>query len=123
VRFTGYGAHKVQGHSCAEGLLRHVDDAGHQLCRLGCPLPAVMKDGKPREAHLVLHHKDGQRVPVTVRGQALRSPDGGIVGSVEVFHTRGTNPYAGQRRDRKDNSVDTVAGLAPRHVGELHLTP
>jgi diguanylate cyclase (GGDEF)-like protein/PAS domain S-box-containing protein len=121
-RITGYGADEVLGHGCAEGILRHVDGAGHQLCLRGCPLLAVMKDGKSREAPVFLHHKDGHRVPVTVRGQALRSPDGEIIGSVEVFHTRGTNPYVGQRRDRKDDSVDTVTGLAPRRFGELHLT-
>jgi PAS domain S-box-containing protein len=47
-RISGYGAHEVLGHSCAEGLLRHVTDSGQQLCRLGCPLLAVMDDGKPR---------------------------------------------------------------------------
>jgi len=120
-RITGYGAHEVLGHSCAEGLLRHVTDSGQQLCRLGCPLLAVMQDGKPREADVFLHHKDGHRVPVTVRGQALRSPDGKIEGSVEIFHLRGVNPYAALRRDRKDDSLDTVTGLAPRRFGELQL--
>ena len=107
-RITGYGADEVLGHSCGEGLLRHVTGAGRQLCLHGCPLLAVMEDGKPRKAQVYLHHKDGHRVPVTVRGQALRFPDGQIVGSVEVFHIRGANPYASQRRDRRDDSLDTV---------------
>jgi len=121
-RITGYGADEVLGHSCGEGILRHVNGAGRQLCLHGCPLLAVMEDGKPREAQVYLHHKDGHRVPVTVRGQALRSPDGETVGSVEVFHIRGANPYASQRRDRQDDSLDTVTGLAPRRFGELHLS-
>ena len=120
-RITGYGANEVLGHSCAEGILRHVDGAGRQLCRQGCPLLAVMEDGKPREAHVYLHHKDGQRVPVTVRGQALRDPDEKIVGSVEVFSNREVNPYAGKRQNRKDDSLDSVTGLATRRFGELHL--
>jgi diguanylate cyclase (GGDEF)-like protein/PAS domain S-box-containing protein len=121
-RITGYGADEVLGHSCGEGILRHVTDSGRQLCLQGCPLLAVMQDGKPREAQVYLHHKDGHRVPIMVRGQALRSPDGQIVGSVEVFHTRGTNPYAALHRDRQDDSLDTVTGLAPRRFGELHLS-
>jgi PAS domain S-box-containing protein len=120
-RISGYSAHEVLGHSCAEGLLRHVTDSGQQLCLLGCPLLAVMEDGKPREADVFMHHKDGHRVPITVRGQTLRSRAGEIVGSVEIFHTRGTNPYAAQRRDRKDDSLDTVTGLAPRNFGAVHL--
>ena len=65
------------------------------MCLEGCPLLAVMKDGKPREAHVYLHHKDGQRVPVIVRGQALRDSDGEIVGSVEVFSSRASIPSRG----------------------------
>ena len=120
-RITGYSANDVLGHSCGEGILRHVDGAGRQLCQHGCPLLAVMEDGQPREAHVYLHHKDGQRVPVTVRGQALRDPDEQIVGSVEVFSNREVNPYAGKRQNRRDDSLDSVTGLATRRFGELHL--
>ena len=120
-RITGYSAEEVVGHSCAEGILRHVSDAGRQLCVQGCPLLAVMKDGKPREALIYLHHKDGQRVPVMVRGQAIRDADGEIVGSVEVFSNREVSPYAGTRRDRKDDALDFVTGLCSRRFGELHL--
>jgi diguanylate cyclase (GGDEF)-like protein/PAS domain S-box-containing protein len=120
-RISGYSAREVVGHSCSEGILRHVSDTGRQLCLAGCPLLAVMRDGKPREADVFLHHKDGHRVPVTVRGQALLSPEGQIVGSVEVFSTRGAHPYAAPRRDRGDDSLDTVTGLAPRRIGELQL--
>jgi PAS domain S-box-containing protein len=73
-RITGFRAEEVQGHSCSEGMLRHIDDTGGQLCLRGCPLAAVMRDGEPREARVYLHHKDGHRVPVTVRGSALRNP-------------------------------------------------
>jgi diguanylate cyclase (GGDEF)-like protein/PAS domain S-box-containing protein len=120
-RISGYGAGEVLGHSCAEGILRHVTDTGQQLCRRGCPLAAVMIDGEPREANVYLHHKDGQRVPVRVRGQAVRDPDGAIVGSVEVFHTRLTSPYTTERRVRVDDSLDPVTGMPPRRLGEVHL--
>jgi len=120
-RITGYGAAEMLGHGCSEGTLRHVNDAGRQLCLHGCPLAGVMKDGKPRVSYVYLHHKDGHRVPVTVRGQALFDPDGTIVGSVEVFSARVDNPYAEQRRVHLDDSLDPVTGLPPRRLGELHL--
>ncbi len=119
-RLTGYSVEEVLGHSCSDGILRHVDDAGRQLCFGGCPLAAVMRDGMPREAHVYLHHKDGHRVPVSVRGQALLDETGVITGSVEVFSTRVDNPYAGDRRAR-DDSLDPVTGLPSRRLGELHL--
>jgi len=120
-RITGYSAQEVLGHSCAEGILRHVGGTGRQLCLQGCPLLAVRGDGEPRETHIYLHHKDGQRVSVTARGRVMRGPDGEIVGSVEVFSSREVNPYGGKRRDRKEDSLDSVTDLAARRFGELHL--
>jgi diguanylate cyclase (GGDEF)-like protein/PAS domain S-box-containing protein len=120
-RITGYNAHEVLGHSCAEGILRHVDNAGQQLCLSGCPLAAVMEDGKSREALVYLHHKDGHCVPVMVRGEVLRDPAGKIVGSVQVFSATIAGSSVGQRRLRKDNSLDSVTGLALRRFGDLQL--
>lgn len=120
-RITGYSADEVLGHSCAEGILRHVDNAGQQLCLSGCPLAAVMEDGKSREALVYLHHKDGHCVPVMVRGEALRDPAGKIVGSVQVFSATIAGSSVGQRRLRKDNSRDSVTGLALRRFGDLQV--
>jgi diguanylate cyclase (GGDEF)-like protein/PAS domain S-box-containing protein len=120
-RITGYSAGEVLGHSCSEGILRHVTGKGRQLCLHGCLLAEVMKDGKPRQSQVYLHHKDGQRFPVTVHGQALRDRDGKITGSVEIISTRGANPFAGEYRDLKDDSLDSVTGMAARRFGELHL--
>ena len=120
-RITGYSPEEVIGHGCWEGILRHVNAAGRQLCLQGCPLQAVMKDGKTREAQLYLHHKDGHRVAVSVRGQALRDSDGEIVGSMEVFSACEASSYSGIHRDRKDDSRDAVTGLSSRRFGELHL--
>jgi diguanylate cyclase (GGDEF)-like protein/PAS domain S-box-containing protein len=118
---TGFGAEEVLGRSCSEGILRHITDSGCQLCLHGCPLAGVMTDGRPREAHVYLHHKDGQRVPVTVRGHALLNPQGAIVGSAEVFSPRMSNAYAGQRQVGKNELLDPVTGLPPRRLGELNL--
>ena len=121
-RITGYPAEEVVGHSCSEGILRHVNDAGKQLCLHGCPLAGVMRDGTDRQAHVFLHHKDGHRVPVTVRGSALRDNAGTIVGSVEVFSSRVVTPYANTtRRTKQEDSLDAVTGLPVRRLGELHL--
>jgi diguanylate cyclase (GGDEF)-like protein/PAS domain S-box-containing protein len=120
-RITGYSAEEVLSHSCSEGILRHINDAGTQLCLHGCPLAEVMKDGKQRESHVYLHHKDGHRLPVTVRGSALRDSHGEIIGSVEVFTPRRTNLYAVQRRVRPGDLSDPVTGLPPRRIGEINL--
>jgi diguanylate cyclase (GGDEF)-like protein/PAS domain S-box-containing protein len=83
-RITGYSAERAVGSYCANGLLNHVDDAGNKLCGARCPLLAVMNEGVPKEAQVHLHHADGHRLPVLVRGMPLRR-DGEIIGAVETF--------------------------------------
>ena len=118
---TGFPAEEVAGRSCAEGILRHVTDAGRQLCLHGCPLAGVMKDGVPRTAEVYLHHKDGHRVPVTIRSEPIRDETGAITGAAEVFTSRLPNGPAQADRRLNDDALDPVTGVATRRVGELHL--
>lgn len=122
-RITGYTAAEVMGRSCADGILRHVTESGHQLCISGCPLAAVMKDGRTRTANVFLHHKEGHRVPVQVKGQAIRDESGEIIGSVELFSARASTRFADQQeRNRADDAlVDALTGIGNRRYGELHL--
>ncbi len=118
---TGYTAEAVVGRNCAEGILRHVDDAGLQLCLHGCPLAGVMQDGVPRTAEVYLHHEDGHRVPVTVRSEAIRDETGEIVGAAEVFTSRrpvDTAPRDRRNDDDGNDGLDPVTGVMTRQVGE-----
>jgi diguanylate cyclase (GGDEF)-like protein len=65
--------------------LCHVDYEGTRLCQNGCPLSMSIYDGAAHEANVFLKHKQGRRVPVTVRVQPLRDADGEIIGAVEIF--------------------------------------
>lgn len=117
---SGYSAEEVLGRRCAEGVLRHISPAGRPLCERGCPLAAVMRDGRPRDSDVFLHHKAGHRVPVTVSADAITGPGGTIVGSVEVFSPRVTAGSAMGARSA-DDTLDPVSGLPPRRCGERQL--
>ena len=82
---TGRAAAEVLGFCCAENILVHTDDAGTNLCLTGCPLSAAMRDGKPHEASVYMLHKDGHRVPVTVKVIPIRDEAGNITGAIETF--------------------------------------
>ena len=84
-RITGYKKSEVIGSCCSENILRHIDDDGRELCIGGCPLAATIQDGRTREARVYLHHKQGHRVPVSVRISPVRDAEGKIIGGVEVF--------------------------------------
>lgn len=82
---SGFTADEVVGSCCADNILTHVDADGVSLCREMCPLAATMEDGCSREAQIYLHHKDGHRVPVSVRTSPVIDSSGNVTGGVEVF--------------------------------------
>ena len=84
-RITGYTKLEIVGKSCADNILRHVDDKGRELCDLGCPITAMLEDGKVHEANVYLHHKLGHRVPVSVRVSPVKNNNGKVIGGIEVF--------------------------------------
>lgn len=84
-RITGYERAEVLGKPCAANILRHIDEAGTELCQNGCPLAATLQDGQSREINVYLHHNQGYRLPVAVRVSPVRDESGAIVGAAEVF--------------------------------------
>jgi diguanylate cyclase (GGDEF)-like protein/PAS domain S-box-containing protein len=124
-KITGYAASDVMHHSCADGILRHVNDGGDDLCLHGCPLWAVMNDGRPRIANVYLHHKAGHRIPVSVKARPIHDAEGGIVGSVEVFTRRRATRFAeaGSPQPHEEAFIDPVTDLGNRRYAEAHFGP
>ncbi|GEM_PF-2512779 len=115
-RITGFARDEVMGTSCADDVLVHVTADGCSLCRSGCPLSAVMDDGEPREAEVFLHHKQGHRLPVSVRVSPLRDIEGNITGGIELFSDIShREALALQIEELKRHAlVDTLTGLPNR---------
>lgn len=84
-KISGFNADEVIGLSCADNILTHVDSEGNQLCFGGCPLEMTINDGEPREADVYMHHKDGHRVPVSLRVSVLTDSKGKVIGGIELF--------------------------------------
>ncbi|MCF7935605.1 MAG: sensor domain-containing diguanylate cyclase [Synergistales bacterium] len=84
-RITGYRRDEVYGRHCSDNILVHVDNEGNNLCLGMCPLAFTLQDGKMREADVYLHHKEGHRVPVSIRISPIEDDKGEIIGAVEIF--------------------------------------
>jgi len=85
-QISGFTAEEVVGKSCSDHILTHVDSDGNSICAgTCCPLDATIQDGKPREIELYIHHKNGHRVPVSIRVSTLTDKDGNIIGGIELF--------------------------------------
>jgi len=84
-KISGFSSEEVVGKSCSDNILTHIDSDGKSLCLDGCPLEVTMQDGQPREAEVYLHHKNGFRVPISVRVSILTDAEGNLAGGVELF--------------------------------------
>ncbi len=123
-RITGFKADEVVGLSCADNILMHVDDTGTCLCKAGCPLAATMGDGECRKTSVYLHHKDGHRVPITIRVSPVYDRSGRVIGGVETFHS-GSSQQADLQRIRELEQmayVDSLTGIANRRYLNSALT-
>ncbi|MFQ5485191.1 MAG: GGDEF domain-containing protein, partial [Desulfobacterales bacterium] len=93
------------------------------LCTGMCPLAATITDGKPREDEVYMHHKDGHRIPVSVRVSTLTDRDGKIIGGVELF-TDISNQAANQLRVKELKKlvlIDNLTQLANRSYIEREI--
>jgi diguanylate cyclase (GGDEF)-like protein/PAS domain S-box-containing protein len=116
-RISGFKAEEVVGRSCSDNILTHVDAGGDNLCQGMCPLAKTMVDGVPRQAEVFLHHKDGHRVPISVRTSTLTDQDGKILGGVELFSDI-SNYKLIELRARELEAMallDSLTGLANRN--------
>ena len=122
-QISGFTANEVVGKSCSDNILTHVDSDGNNLCTGMCPLAATIADGKPREAEVYMHHKDGHRIPVSVRVSALTDRDGHIIGGVELF-TDISNQAANDLRVKELEKLallDNLTQLANRNYIEREI--
>ena len=114
---TGFTAAEVVGKQCSDNILTHIDCDGNNLCTGACPLAMTITDGFAHCAEIYMHHKNGHRVPVSVRVSVLADKNGKIIGGVELF-TDISNQSANELRVReleKLAMIDNLTQLANRN--------
>jgi len=123
ANITGYQPSEMVGRLCYDNILAHVDGCGTPLCASMCPLSAAMKDGQGRTASLFLRHKQGHRLPVSVRVQPIRGRDGSIEGAVEIFSNNSTEVIAERRVNEMKRMafIDHLTQLPNRRYLEMVL--
>lgn len=122
-RISGFTAAEVIGKACGDSILTHVDSEGCNLCKKGCPLAKTIADGKPRENEIYMHHKDGHRIPVSVRVSTLTDADGNVIGGIELF-TDISNQAANELRVKELEKLallDNLTQLANRNYIEREI--
>jgi diguanylate cyclase (GGDEF)-like protein/PAS domain S-box-containing protein len=85
ARITGYLQHEVLGRPCQDNVLAQCKLEGCVACRGNCPFSRALQDGRPRECHLQLRHKQGHPVSVAMRIAPVRDVHGVIIGLAQSF--------------------------------------
>ena len=122
-RITGFTSFEVIGTHCSDNVLVHVDENGVNFCRAGCPLKAAMLGKNTTEEKVYLHHKEGYRVPVLVRGIPIYDESGKTVGAVEIFSENMHNNEMLLRIEELQNMVllDPLTQVGNRRYIEMQL--
>lgn len=122
-RITGFSKGEVVGSKCSANILNHIDEDGSELCENGCPVTATMADRKLHEAHVYLHHKNGHRVPVSVRVTPVTDDQNEVVGAVEIFsdNSQRIDTLTELELLRNEILIDGLTGVGNRSVAELIL--
>ncbi len=120
---TGFTKEEVVGKYCYDNILNHVDLDGNQLCKTMCPLARTLQDGKSRRAGVFLQHKNGRRLPVSIRINPIKSGDR-IIGAVESFSDSSSQIASLQRVEdlEKETLTDQTTCIGNRRYAERTLT-
>ena len=86
-------------------------------------MEACVQDGQTREAHVLLHHKAGHRMPVSLRVSPIKDADGKIIGAVQVFSENAAYFFARRRIDELEELalLDELTRLGNRRYAETSL--
>jgi len=119
---TGYKASEINGKFCQNNLLNHMDSDGRNLCNLGCPLFATIIDGKQRREKVLLQHKDGHRIIVSVNIFPYRE-DGKIAGAIEIFRPSTSTQQHNANNRIMEISIDKMRNyIAGAGEAESYIT-
>ena len=123
-RITGFRRSEVLGAHCHDHLLNHINDAGDHLCDRACPLAKCIETGRPTEAEAYIHHKEGYRLPVSIRVTPILDQDGNIIGAAELFSDNSAKALMLQRMEELETMalIDPLTRMANRRYIEMQLS-
>ncbi|MBN1516482.1 SpoIIE family protein phosphatase [Candidatus Sumerlaeota bacterium] len=126
-KITGWSAEEIRGKGCFDGILCHVDNAGHSLCgKAFCPLHRSIQTGEMSNVPIILfaNTKDGRRIPMHVTVAPVYDEHGEIIGGVECF--RDLSETYKDLQHAKDIQKSILQANAPqdsRIQFRIHYTP
>jgi diguanylate cyclase (GGDEF)-like protein/PAS domain S-box-containing protein len=123
-RITGFRRSEVLGSFCHDHLLSHINDEGERLCGSQCPLANCIETGRPTKSEAYLHHREGYRLPVSIRVTPILNESGEVIGAAELFSDNSAKAHMLQRIEELETMalIDPLTRMANRRYLEMHLS-
>lgn len=122
-KITGFKRSEVLGRHCHAHTLNHINDNGEHLCHRECPLSECIETGQAKVTEAYLHHKEGYRIPVSVRVTPILDEKGNVIGAAELFSDNSAKAMMLQRMEELQTMalIDPLTRMANRRYIEMHL--
>lgn len=122
-QITGYTADWMNGKTCPESQLLHLNKNGVPLCETFCPLLRTLETGKLHREKLWARHKDNYRILLDVTMIPIQDSCGSVIGAAELFDRASQERYSENMvKDLYDAAThDPVSGLSGRRYMENYL--
>lgn len=122
-QITGRKRDDVLGKRYQSELVLLVDETGETVSGDKCPVDLTLEDGTIRNLDAYYQHREGYRVPVSLRIIPLFKEDGEVIGVAQVF--TGSSPKVtiplSVAELEKTNLLDTETWIPNRKYLEMHL--
>ncbi|UCE40044.1 MAG: sensor domain-containing diguanylate cyclase [Candidatus Aminicenantes bacterium] len=122
-QITGFDLSTVHGKKCTDNLINPVDESGKNLCEDDCPVKQALSDGQTHTIEAYLQHKEGHRIPVSIRAFPILGEDGEIVAAVETFHDISPKFIMPQHKKELERMqlLDPLTEVGNQRFLEIHL--
>jgi diguanylate cyclase (GGDEF)-like protein/PAS domain S-box-containing protein len=115
-RILGYTAKEVIGTLYQGKFVRQLEENGEKSSADNLSIFLTLKDGRRRDAHEYIQHREGYRVSALIRAIAIFNEDNKIVGAMQIFTDSKTliAAHQGQRRVEQTIFFDGLTGIGNR---------
>lgn len=122
-QITGFDLSTVNGKKCSDNIINPVDESGKNLCEEDCPVKQALSDGQTHTIEAYLQHKEGHRLPVSIRAFPILGEDGEIVAAVETFHDISPKFIMPQHKRELERMqlLDPLTEVGNQRFLEIHL--
>jgi len=122
-QITGFDSSTVNGRKCSDNIISPVDESGKNLCEEGCPVKQALSDGQTHTIEAYLHHKEGHRLPVSIRAFPIFGDKGEIAAAVETFHDISPKFIMPQHKRELERMqlLDPLTEVGNQRFLEIHL--